>query len=250
VSHLTSTVLHEMRSLAAAAPGSVVNDMEAIEEGFDFVPLGIDDRRHPSVARAARQLRVLRRIQQDDIVVGHFGLILNDLKRLWDVATGFVAHAAKRQQEYRDQRRMFFFLIGKIIDAGLFVNIVRAFAEAGLADRLIHSNPVQETDFDSEIAACDAVACFRVQTRGQLSHVFVRALSLGTPVLVNRRSGYGYDPRTTVEDDDVGAGLSAAIDNLFDIETLADMRRHARNEYERTHRGDASLRAMLKPVAA
>jgi hypothetical protein len=100
---------------------------------------------------------VLRGIQQDDIVVGHMGLILNDLKRLWDVVRSFIAYAVKRPQEHHDQRRMFFFLVGKVIDADLFANIERAFADVGLANRLIHSNPDHETDFDIEIAACDAV---------------------------------------------------------------------------------------------
>jgi glycosyltransferase involved in cell wall biosynthesis len=246
VSHLPPAVLKEMHRQAELEPGSVVNDLEALEQEFDFVPLGIDDRRHPSIARAAQRLRRLRLVQPDDIVVGHCGLILNDLKRLWDVVSGFLAYAEKRQRETPDQRRLFFFLVGKVIDQDLFASIRAAFARAGLADRLVHSNPAEEADFDAEIAACDAVACFRIQTRGQLSHVFVRALSLGTPVLVNQRSGYAYDPRTTVDDEDLAGGMAAAIDQLFDRAELASMRSRARQEYQKSHRGDISLHAILR----
>jgi len=245
VSHLPPAVLKEMHNLAKAQPGSVINDLEALESDLAFVPLGIDDRRHPSVARAARRLRILRQVQQDDVVVGHCGLILNDLKRLWDVVSAFVTYAAHRRHEGMDQRRVFFFLVGKVIDLELFKGIRRAFADADLSDRLIYTNPSREGDFDAEITACDAVACFRVQTRGQLSHVFVRALSLGTPVLVNRRSGYAYDPRTTIEDEAVPLGVAEAIERLFDPLELGDMRRRARREYESNHRGDASLKSIL-----
>ena len=244
VSHLPPAVLNEMSYQAKVQPGSVVNDLEALESEFVFAPLGIDDRRHPSVARAAQRLRVLRRVQQDDVVVGHCGLILNDLKRLWDVVAAFIAYASRRKHD-PDQRRLFFFLVGKVIDTELFDRIRRAFTDAQLADRLIYTNGSREEDFDAEITACDAVACFRVQARGQLSHVFVRALSLGTPVLVNRRSGYAYDSQTTIEDDDIALGLATAIERLFDRSELTKMRRRARQEYESTHRGDASLKSIL-----
>jgi glycosyltransferase involved in cell wall biosynthesis len=246
VSHLPPAVVEQMRLLEAARPGSVINDLQAIEQNFDFVPLGIDDRRSPAVNRASRLLRIRRGVQMDDIVIGHYGLILNDLKRLWDVASAVVAAASQRERDALDGRRVFFFLVGKVIDVELFERVKSAFGSAGLTDRLIHSNPSYEDDFDAEITACDAVACFRTQTRGQLSHVFVRALSLGTPVLVNEYSGYGYDYRTTIKEDDVENGLKAAIDLLADRHQLLDMRRQARQHYEVTHRGDESLTEILR----
>ncbi len=249
ISHLPPAVLREMEREATAAPGIVVNDLAALEDRLDYIPLGIDDRRHPALRRAAQRLRVRRMVQQDDVVVGHFGLILNDLKRLSVVVDGFLEHAVRREREMMDNRRLFFFLVGKVVDRDLFRSICQRFAAAGLGDRLIHANPAQEVDFDAEIAACDAVACFRVQTRGQLSHVFVRALSLGTPVLVNQRSGYGYDPRTTIADDAVAAGLGVAIERLFDPAELTGMRHRARREYQATHRGDDSLRSILRSEA-
>ncbi|ATU94001.1 hypothetical protein BLM14_19550 (plasmid) [Phyllobacterium zundukense] len=246
VSHLPPAVIEQLDRQESINPGSIINDMEAIEDDIDFVPLGIDDRRNPAVDRASRLLRVHRGVQMDDIVIGHYGLILNDLKRLWDVTQAVVAAASHRERDRRDSRRVFFFLVGKVIDKDLFERIRAEFRNAGLADRLIHSNPAFENDFDAEIAACDAVACFRVQTRGQLSHIFVRALSLGTPVLVNERSGYGYDPRTTIKEDDVINGVSAAIDLIADKSKLLEMRRHARQHYESSHRGDKSFDEMLR----
>jgi glycosyltransferase involved in cell wall biosynthesis len=246
VSHLPPTVVEQMRLLEAAHPEAVINDLKEIEQEFDFVPLGIDDRRNPAVNRAARLLRIRRGVQMDDIVIGHYGLILNDLKRLWDVADAVVAAASQRERNSIDGKRIFFFLVGKVIDVGLFERIKGAFESAGLSHRLVHSNPSYEDDFDAEIAACDAVACFRTQARGQLSHVYVRALSLGTPVLVNEFSGYAYDNRTTIKEHDVTNGLGMAIELLSDREILLDMRRQARKHYEVTHRGDKSLMEILR----
>lgn len=246
VSHLPQAVLEQMRLLEAGQPGSVINDLQAIEQNFDFVPLGIDDRRNPAVHRASRLLRIRRGVQMDDIVIGHHGLILNDLKQLWDVARTLVNVASQRDRVSPDGRRVFFFLVGKVIDTELFERIRNAFESAGLAERLIHSNPAYENDFDAEIAACDAVACFRTQTRGQLSHIFVRALSLGTPVLVNEGSGYAYDPRTTIKESDIEGGLRSAIELLADRQHLLDMRLRARKHYEISHSGDMSLTEILR----
>ena len=245
VSHLSPPVLAEMRALAEVSPGDVVNDLADIESSFHFVALGIDDRSSPGVARAARQLRLLRGIQPKDVLVGHFGLILNDLKRLWDVVSATVAFVTDRERRADDGRRLFFALVGKVIDEALFAQIGEIFAEAGLADRLIHTNPALETDFDAEIAACDGIFCFRTQQRGQLSHVYVRSLSLGVPNFVNTRSGYAYDARTTIRDDDVTTGIAHGLESLFDQEMAVDMRRSARRAWETTHRGDRSLDAIM-----
>ena len=139
-----------------------------------------------------------------------------------------------------------FSLVGKVIDRELFDSIQKIFGRAGMADRLFTANPRREEDFDAEIAMCDAVFCLRVQSRGQLSHVFVRALSLGKPILVNRRSGYGFDDRTTVSDETLTEDIGKALNLLFESEMLADLKVRARREYERVHRGSASLRQILR----
>ncbi len=244
ISHLSPEVMAEMKALAAEQPGQVVNDLEDLEDRFEFVPLGVDDRTHPAVHRAAQRLRILRGMQQDDLVLGHFGLILNDIKRLWDVAQAVAAYANAR----RGNRRVFFALVGRVIDNALFTNIQALFASFGLADRLVCANPAHEADFDAEIAACNAVFCLRVQTRGQLSHVYVRALSLGTPVIVNACSGYAYDPRTTLPDNDLEAAAMRALDVVADPVVMRDMRRRARLQFETVHRGDMSLRSILEGV--
>lgn len=245
VSHLSPAVVQEMQLLEKSEPGVVFNDLAWLEGDMEFVPLGIDDRRRPGLVRAASRIRINRKIGPRDVVVGHYGLILNDLKLLWEVITAFIAYASEQASTEKDGRRVFFFLVGKVVDFELFSRIVTSFAEAGLADRLYHSTPAEEEEFDAEIVACDAVVCFRKQIRGQLSHIFVRALALGTPVIVNKRSGYSYDPRTTVNDNDVAGDLARTIDELFDERSLASMRLKARNEYESSHRGDDSLERIL-----
>jgi glycosyltransferase involved in cell wall biosynthesis len=244
ISHLSPEVMAQMQALAAEQPSQVVNDLEDLEHRFEFVPLGVDDRTHPAVYRTAQRLRTLRGMQQDDLVLGHFGLILNDVKRLWDVTQAVAAYA----DAHRGNRRVFFALVGRVIDAALFANIQALFANLGLADRLVYANPAQEVDFDAEIAACSAVFCLRVQTRGQLSHVYVRALSLGTPVIVNACSGYAYDLRTTLPDDDLEAAAIRTLDVVANPVMARDMRRRARLQFETVHRGDMSLRSILEGV--
>ena len=245
ISHLPPSVQREMRRLRELQPDSATNDLELLEDQLEYVPLGIDDRYRPAVGRAAMQLRSRRQIGPHDIVIGHCGLIVSDVKQLWCVASTIAAIAQKQQDS---ARRIFFALVGKIIDGDLFNRIRSEFAQAGLSERLLHSNPDLETDFDVEVAACDAIACFRIQSRGQFSHVFVRALALGRPVLVNRSSGYGYDPNTTIDDNDMTEGLSRAIARLAEAENAAEMRRRARRAYETTHRADVSLRSFLSVV--
>jgi glycosyltransferase involved in cell wall biosynthesis len=244
VSHLSSSILEEIKNLGAWSQSPAVNDLADLEARIEYVPLGIDDRSSPQVARLAQRLRVLRGLQQDDVVVGHFGLVLNDLKRLWDVVSTFVDFAGGCGWQ-RDGRRLFFSLVGKVIDTELFYSIEDLFGQAGMAHRLITSNPEHEEDFDAEIVMCDAIFCLRVQSRGQMSHVFVRGLSLGMPVLVNRHSGYGFDPRTTVNDETLAGDIGKALDMLFDPEVVADVKARARREYETVHRASASLRQIL-----
>jgi hypothetical protein len=245
VSHLPPKVLEKMREQIGGNSQATTNDLLELEDRLEYVPLGIDSRSGPVAARAAMALRRRRGFQDEDIVVGHFGLIIDDLKRLRDVigATARFIADAKRKQD--DVRRMFFVLVGKIIDQKLFDDTRSLFQELNIGSRLVHSYPILEDEFDAEIAACDAVFCLRRQTRGQLSHVFVRALSLGRPVIVNEGSGYGYDDRTTVDDEHLERDIRAVLGSLYDRTGVEKMRQRARSEYERTHRGDRSLQQIL-----
>jgi hypothetical protein len=76
--------------------------------------------------------------------------------------------------------------------------------------------------------------------------VFVRALALGVPAIVNRDSGYGYDPMTTVDDDDIDQSISEALSHMLDRRKLGKMRSLARSQYDAVHRGDESLISILK----
>lgn len=245
VHHLPPSVMEQMHKREVIVPGSVINDLRDMESALVYAPLGIDDRRHPAVLRAAQHLRRVRHIRKDDIVIGHFGLILDDLKKLRELSDAVIDYAISNHRQGPDARRVFFVLVGRIIDEPLFYGITRRFAEAGLSDRFIHSNPEHESDFDAEIASCSAIACMRVQTRGQLSHVYVRALSLGVPVLVNRTSGYSYDPTTDVDDDNLRSDIGAALNRVCDTATLRAMKVNARRHYDTVHRGDRSLQAIL-----
>ena len=252
VSHLSPSVLERMHALAAEQPGSVINDLASLEKRLDFVPLGIDKRGHAGVSRVARRFRTERGLQQDDVLVGHFGLVLGDLKRLPDIIEAVAAHAAhmvRSPQPRHHSRRLFFALVGKVIDQALFEHARDLFRQAGLSGRLLHSNPKLETDFDVQIASCDAVFCLRRQTRGQLSHIFVRALSLGVPVIVNRESGYGFDPRLLLEDETLQDDIVRVLDLLLDGgQTVQDIRTRARQQYASVHRGSDSLRQILGKI--
>jgi glycosyltransferase involved in cell wall biosynthesis len=244
VSHLPDPVLEKMRE-ARQADSELQNDLDALEDSLEFVPLGIDPRGGPAVARAAQALRRERGIQADDVVVGHFGLILDDIKRLAEiiyVTANFIAE----QKAANAAHRTFFVLSGKIIDQKLFDNAKALFANLGIASRLIYSNPVLEVDFDAEIAMCDAVICFRKQVRGQLSHIFVRALSMGRPVIVNEDSGYAYDPRLLVRDGWLQDDLYAVLGTLSNPLAAQDLREVSHVFYEAHHRGDDSLKKILQ----
>lgn len=248
ISHLAPSILDQMSQYDSLYPGAIINDLDDWEDEFTYVPMGIDDRHHPALARGSKHLRTLRGIQQDDIVIGHFGLIMDDTKKIWEIIAAFIDFA--KDVARRDNgRRAFFFLVGRIVDQDFFDRIRNAFRSVGLGYSLVHSNPVDELDFETEMVACDAIACFRVQVRGQQSHVFVRALSLGVPVLVNRQSGFAYDPDTTIEDDRLDLDLKKAFVRVSQPQHLAVLRQNARRMYDMTHRGDASLSAILDPGA-
>lgn len=244
VSHLPEPVLEKMRE-ARKAESELQNDLGALEDSLEFVPLGIDPRGGPAVARAAQALRRERGIQPDDVVIGHFGLILDDIKRLAEIID-VTAHFIAGQKAENAPRRTFFVLSGKIIDQKLFDTAKALFASLGIASRLIYSNPVLEVDFDAEIAMCDAVVCFRKQVRGQLSHIFVRALSMGRPVIVNEDSGYAYDPRLLVRDERLAEDLRAVLETLSDVDAAQDLREVSFARYEAEHRGDDSLKKILQ----
>lgn len=243
ISHLPDPVLAKMHE-ARKADSDLQNDLDALEGSLEFVPLGIDRRGGPATARAAQALRRRRGIQADDLIVGHFGLILNDIKRLAEIIETTARFIAE-QKASGSPRRIFFILSGKIIDQELFQASTALFKSLGIASRLIHSNPTLETDFDAEIAMCDAVFCFRKQVRGQLSHIFVRALSMGRPVIVNEDSGYAYDARLVVRDASLDADVRTVLATIADPLLAGELRKISYARFDTHHRGDASLKQIL-----
>jgi glycosyltransferase involved in cell wall biosynthesis len=246
ISHLSPDVLAKMQQLAKVDPTVGAHDLAGFEERLEFVPLGIDQRSNPAVIRAASRMRTEYCLQQDDVLVGHFGLVIGgDLKQLPAILDGIGSYIKKTGGVSRSGKRLFFALVGRILDMDLFEKAQDLFDDAGLSERLIYANPALETDFDVLIAACDAVFCLRRQSRGQLSHIYVRALSLGVPLLVNRDSGYSYDERITLRDEALQVDMHKVLD-LFMNRTTADLRRRAAQYYDAVHRGDKSLNAILK----
>lgn len=244
VSHLPPEVLEKVHE-ARLEDGELQNDLEQLEDRLEFVPLGIDERAGPAVARAAQALRRERGIQPDDIVLGHFGLVLNDIKRLAEIIDTSARFIAARKAS-GFPRRVFLVLAGRIVDQSLYDSARALFASLGIGGRLIHSNPVLEDDFDAEIAMCDAVFCFRKQVRGQLSHIFVRALSLGRPVIVNQASGYAFDQRLVVRDDRLTEDLNRVLQLICDRSEAQQLRTLAYARYRSHHRGDESLGQILE----
>ncbi len=250
VHHLPPPVLERMQAIQAREPSAPVNELQEIEDRLEFAPLGIDDRATPAVARAAQAVRRRCGVQPDDLLVGHFGLVVDGIKRLPELARGVVQAAARLRHTGGGGRRIHFLLVGRVIHQTVETEIRTVFREAGLEGRLIQTNPFLEEDFEAELAACDLVACFRTQRRGQLSHVLVRAHALGRPLIVNRESGYGYDPVTLVDDEDIEGGVGRVIQAALDPLALARMRRRSRDRWEAEHRGDRSLQAILEPARA
>jgi glycosyltransferase involved in cell wall biosynthesis len=248
ISHLPSTVISRMNELSQREPSQTFNHLVEIEDRLNFAPLGIDSRSNPAVFRAAEAIRRRNGLQGDDILVGHFGLILHGIKKLDAVARG-VLRAATTLRSERTARRVFFNLVGRTVHQDLMDEIERMFNEAGLDGRLLLANPDLEEDFDAQIASCDLVACMREQQRGQVSHVFVRAVSLGRPVVVNRESGYAYDASTTIDDESIEEGLERVIRASLDHAELERMRARARMYYHNTHRGRDSLHAIIGDAA-
>ena len=249
VHHLPPAVMEKMQDIQRMEPTAPINELQQIEDRLEFAPLGIDDRATPAVARAAKLARRRYGLQPDDLLVGHFGLVVPGIKRLPEIGRAVARAAAELRDEHATPRRIYFAMVGRVHDPAVEAEIRAAFEAVGLRGRLLQNNPLLEHDFEAELAACDLVACFRTQRRGQLSHVLVRAHALGRPVIVNRDSGYGYDPLTLVDDEDIDGGIARVLRAALDPDALAQMRARSRRRWETEHRGDRSLQAILRSAA-
>ena len=246
VSHLSPQVVIEVEKYAIRSGRATNNDLLELEDQIRYVPMGIDDRSGPQISRQASRLRRSYCMQQDDIVLGHFGLILDDIKLLRPVVEKFLHFADSVGWQLPGGRRLFFVLSGKVIDLALFRWIEDEFAGRGMRSRLVWTNPTLEDAFDANLAMCDAIFCLRLQRRGQQSHAFVRALSLGVPVMTNVESGWAYDSRTTLDVSALAIDIARVVDVLITPELAISLRRSARAAYVRTHRADMSLEAILE----
>ncbi|MDR3467168.1 MAG: hypothetical protein P4M07_14630 [Xanthobacteraceae bacterium] len=239
VSPLSPNILEQVSAYRGPGGEPARNEFSSIEDRIAFVPMGIDDRADPATLRAARRHRAERGIAGHALLIGHFGLVLDHPKMLRRILAGFV-DAASAFGWSIEGRPIHFKLCGKIVEPDLVDHASALFDRHGRADRLHLSNPAVDREFDAEMTACDAMICCRVQSRGQQSHAMVRALSLGLPVIVNRASGWVYDPATTIEDDDIEGGLRRVLSDLASGRS-SRLRETARAEFERAHRVDSLL---------
>ena len=243
VSPLSPAVRREVEAYRDPSGAPARNDLRAAESLIQYVPMGIDDRAGPHLLRAARRKRTQHGAPADAIVIGHFGLILDAHKMLRRAVETYVSIASEAGWSLGG-RPLYLWLSGSVVDAALVTDIQARFHASGMDDRLIVSTPVLEADFDAEMRTCDSVFCFRVQAWGQQSHVLVRALSLGLPVMVNTASGWGYDPETTIADDDLAGGMRRVLAHVASP-AVEQLRRKARAAFEHTHRAEGALQEMI-----
>jgi hypothetical protein len=234
-----------MNAFAIAEPQNAVNDLHDLEDRIDFVPIGIDDRLRPSIHREARLFRTRNGLINADVLVGHFGLVVNDGKFIREIVQAFCDFVSLRKSS-PSAPRLFFLLSGKRLDEELSRDILEIFDRFKIGDRLLISNPDEEDKFDAEMTACQAIFCFRKQNRGQLSHIFVRALSLGKPIFVNTGSGYSIDNRSTVNERDLASSLKAAFEIIaYDTHALQALGRKSRKIYDQRYRMETSMALLL-----
>lgn len=219
--------------------GTPANPTFAASMGF--VPMGIDDRAAPQVARAARLWRRAMGLTDSDLLVGAFGSVTGN-KFLAQAGHGIAAHVASR----RGRRRVFFALCGKVYESEVVDSIRNAFARAG-AEGLLLDNPLSETDFDERLTAADLVIACRVQERVQMSHSLIRAMSLGRPLATNTGSGFGLQHvAAELADERFGAELAQLLDRIqADDGILPAMSRASRRAYERDHRIASMVASLL-----
>ena len=185
-----------MRELEREVPGSVANDLSDMEDRVEFAPGGIDDPGGPGVALAARHLRIVGGLQQDDLLFGHFSSVLDHPKRLWDTIKVFVRYASSVDDATVNNRRLYFVLSGKIVDIDLFHRIRYLFQGSKLSSRLLYSNPALEPVFDAEnpplampysVSASKTAALCSMSSRGHYQKGSSASLSTSAAVMASTR---------------------------------------------------------------
>ncbi len=199
-----------------------------------YIPMGINDRISPGLARAERGWRRNMGIMPWDLLLGAFGSVTNN-KFLLENAEGVVLFLSKKAQTGFYQN-VYFMLCGTIVDTVVFDRIKMLFSVNGFSQNFIHLKVDREFDFDALMTASDILFSCRIQDRGQLSHSYVRALSLGRPIITNSASGYDAAAEFTLANDRYAAALADLLDRAVAGKIdLAGIRRDMRSIYEKNH---------------
>lgn len=223
-----------------------INANQVFASAMQFIPMGIDDRTLPQIARVSRVWRRSRGIQEYDLLFGVFGSV-NKLKYLSEIASGIVSYIIREREKQEMSRRIFFLLAGKVIDQALFQYIVALFSANGLSDYLIVENPYDEREFDTLIEAANVVIACRIQDRVQMSHSLIRALSLGRSISTNRNSGFDLgNKELMLDDENVAKSLQEVIENIVKSPVLLKQcELESRKKFEANHRIESMVNSFL-----
>lgn len=174
-----------------------------------YVPMPIDARYRPSLVRLAERLRWALDASRFEFIVCCAGSIVGG-KHL-DVVGRVVARMAAERELAGAAGGLILLLAGQVLDARIFAGVREQFEARGQAHRLVQIVEPNDARYDGLLLASDALVAFREQRRIQMSHSYVRALSLGRPMITNAGSGF----------DDQDAALVCRDDHLED-----DLRAH------------------------
>ena len=177
-----------------------------------YVPMPIDRRCSPGIARLAEAFRRTLGLAREDLLVCCAGSIVRG-KHL-DV----IGHAVARLDVDRAGAGLpgavTLLLAGRVLEEAVYRSVREAFETRGHAARVVQLVETDEVRYDAMLLASDAVVAFREQRRIQMSHSYVRSLALGRPMITN--SGAGFD--------DADAALVCRDEALED-----DLYRHLEN---------------------
>jgi hypothetical protein len=161
-----------------------------LRNALTFIPMGIDDRHKVIDRNLCLVWRQGRKINPNDIIITVIGSVTSNkfLVEVSKVLTQLIPAYETNSQ------KIYFLICGKIIDNVVYNNIVNNFSNAGLVNRVLQISPNEEVTLDHIIVASNAIVCLRKQDRIQLSHSFVRSLSLGKPIISTNFTGF-YDKK-------------------------------------------------------
>lgn len=174
-----------------------------------YAAMPIDDRAHPALARLADKMRWALGVEREDMLVCCAGSVVHG-KHL-DVVARVVARLDARPRT----GAITLLLAGRVLDEALYAALREQFSACGESRRLVQVVERDETRYDALLMASDVIVAFREQRRIQMSHSYVRALSLGRPIVTNGGAGFDdLDAAVVCRDDHLDADLERHLTAL------------------------------------